>query len=262
MYLYLIHSWYIQLLRDSKHSHCMNPSWVAYLALHHPQPSPQAWIHHGPWKGWKAKRLHTAPPFISIWICLGFWSAAMAPPVDRLSSRSVGAFLAWVVYTRWSCLEMPWILRSTAIWYVWFLTSAKQYKAHFRRKDIRYIQFRNSAPRLPTFAEATGLGPEENHTHIITIHHNSSHIPLISQIFPENPNCEFTIPQEIDRIRRCHRSLHVSAVSRAPHIRMQLFNPVSERAGLSCGVVVLGIEIHGKHGNIGNMWTNVKNWLI
>lgn len=150
--------------------------------------------------------------------------------------------------TRWSCLEMPWILRSTAIWYVWFLTSAKQYiKAHFRRKDIRYIQFRNSAPRLPTFAEATGLGPDENHTHIITIHHNSSHIPLISQIFPENPNCEFTIPQEIDRIRRCHRSLHVSAVSRAPHIRMQLFNPVSKRAGLSCGVVVSGMEIHGKH---------------
>lgn len=52
MHLNLIHS---IASRFQKYSHCMNPSWVAYLALHHPQPSPQAWIHHGPWKGWKAE---------------------------------------------------------------------------------------------------------------------------------------------------------------------------------------------------------------
>lgn len=161
--------------------HCMNPSWAAYLALHHPQPSPQAWIHHGPWKGWKAERLkgcirhHHLYPFYHVWDF-----DLMLPWHHQSTVFRHGRWgHSWPEWSTFYSLILPWNALNTsitAIWYVWFLTSAKQYiKALFRRKDIRYIQFRNSAPRLPTFAEATGLGPDENHTHtssqFITIHH-------------------------------------------------------------------------------------------
>ncbi len=162
--------------------HCMWPSWVVYLALHHPQPSPQAWIHHGPWNRLKG-RVRSR-----IWIfVMGF--DLMLPWHHQSTVFRHGRWRhSWPEWSTVSlilqCLEY-FNLISAVLWYVWFLASAKQYiKAiSSQRYTVLSIQKFGSAPRLPTFAEATGLGPDEIYTyHIITY---PTYI-FIPQIFPEN----------------------------------------------------------------------------
>ena len=199
IYYYMIHS-------SASRFHVQCTLYVTQLSSV-PGTSPPTTFPAGLDTPWTLEQAERQGPKSNLDLCHGIWShAAMAPPVDRLSSRSVEAFLAWVVYSLLADLAMPWILQSdicSTLIRFWFLTSAKQYiKALSSQRYTLYVTYVtyvtfNSEIRLrsktPDFCWSnwawTWRNEHISYHHISHIHIHTSNLSGKSElIFKKNGN--------------------------------------------------------------------------
>ena len=269
--MYLIHSWYIQLLRDSKHSHCVNPSWVAYLALHHPQPSPQAWIHHGPWKGWKAERLkdcirhHHLYPFYHV------WDFDLLPWHHQSTVFRHGRWgHSWPEWSTFYSLILPWNALNTSIYsnlirlvlnFSQTIHQIHQSPLSSQRYTLHSIQKFGS--KTPDFCWSNWAWTwRKSHTH----HHNSSqfitHSTNISNLSRKSELWIHNSPRNRSNTSMSSKSSCLCGLQGSTHrdATLQSREQTCRSQLWSCGIG--NRNTWETYGNIGNMWMNVKNWLI